>query len=415
MSTSPAADRGDPADALSFDPHDPALIADPHPLYARLRDADPVHYLPGHDLWMVTRYEDAARILREPAVFSSRIGMSPEFATPSSAGTGVDYRFGGPGVRVLVATDPPDHQVFRRAVAGAFTPSAVRALCDSIAELAAGCVRDLVEHGQDGVADFYAHVAEPLPVLALAGLFGIPQEMHGEFRSWATVMTSDLDRTGPGTRALGRGMDMFRFFSRQLRKPPDAGRPTLFDSVIAARQAGVSDRELLAFCAFLLVAGVETTTNLLTNLVAALIRFPAVAQQLRDSPGLVPAAVEEGLRYETPLQILWRGTTRPAELRGRAIPAGARIMVAFGSANRDEREFSEPDQFRLDRDPNPHLGLGFGPHFCLGAHLARLEVASVLRELLAVTMDMEIAGDPVRTSSIVLRGFTSLPVRVQAR
>jgi cytochrome P450 len=399
---------------VSFDPGDPALIADPHPFYARLREADPVHRLAGHDLWMVTRYEDAARILREPAVFSSRIGMSPDFAAPGSAGTGIDYRFGGPGVRVLVATDPPEHQVFRHAVAGAFTPSAVRALSDRVRQLAAACVRDLIEHSQDGTADFYTHVAEPLPVLALADLFGIPENMRGEFRSWATTMTSDLDRDEPGTRAIGRGMDMFRFFARQLKSPPAGGRPTLFDSVITAREAGVSDRELLAFCAFLLVAGVETTTNLLTNLLAALIRFPAALRQLRDDAGLVPAAVEEGLRYETPLQILWRGTTAPAELGGRSIPAGARIMVAFGSANRDGREFPEPDEFRLDRDPNPHLGFGSGPHYCLGARLARLEVTAVLRELLAVTTDIDIAGEPVRTSSIVLRGFTSLPVRARA-
>jgi len=400
------------ADLESFDLRDPALVAEPGPAYARLRALGPVHYLPVHDLWMITRYEEALQVLRDPAVFSSKLGMSFDLARPGATNAGIDYRFGGPDVRVLVATDPPEHQVFRHAVAGMFTRASVQAAGERIAERARSCVRDLLQCSAQGTADFYEHVAAPLPVLVLADLFGIPEDMDREFRTWATLMTSDLDTESAPT-TVGRGLDMFRYFSRQLKQQPQPDRPTVFDSVVSARGADVSDRELLAFCAFLLVAGIETTTNLLTNLLAALIAFPNAFEELRSSPELLPAAIEEGLRYETPLQVLWRGTTQPTELGGCRIPAGARVMVSFGSANRDEREFVTPDVFRLDRDPNLHLGFGSGPHYCLGARLARLEVASVMRELLDSTTEIEISGQPVRTNSIVLRGFTKLPIRVR--
>jgi cytochrome P450 len=312
----------------------------------------------------------------------------------------------------LVATDPPEHQVFRRAVAGIFTKTSLDSLSGHITQRARKCIQNLLAHGERGTADFYENVAGPLPVLVLADLFGIPENMHSEFRAWANLMTSDLD-SGPVPNAIGRGLDMFRYFANQLGNPSTHERPTVFNSVISARDAGVSERELLAFCAFLLVAGVETTTNLMTNLLAALIASPSALDQLRRSPELVPAAIEEGLRYETPLQVLWRGATQPTELGGIALPGGARIMIAFGSANRDEREFPTPDTFRLDRDPNAHLAFGAGPHYCLGARLARLEAVAMLRELLAATADIEIAGEPVRTNSLVLRGFTRLPLRIR--
>ncbi len=403
---------GNAADLASFDLRQRGLIDDPWPIYTWLRNLGPVHYLPRHDLWIVTRYQEAVTVLREPAVLSSKLGMSFDLARPGTVNAGFDYRFGGPNVRVLVATDPPEHQVFRHAVAGVFSRASVENISERIAQRARSCVRDLLEHAAHGTADFYRQVAAPLPVLVLAELFGMPEDLHGKFRAWATLMTADLDN-GAGPTAVGRGLDMFRYFSEQLKSPPGLGRPTVFDSVRSARGADVSEHELLAFCAFLLVAGIETTTNLLTNLLAALIAFPAAFRQLRASPELLPAAIEEGLRYESPLQVLWRGTTEPTELGGHRLPAGARIMVAFGSANRDEREFTTPDVFRLDRDPNPHLGFGAGPHYCLGARLARLEVTSVLRELLATTADLELAGPITRTNSIVLRGCTKLPVRIR--
>jgi cytochrome P450 len=398
---------------LLFDPLDPALIDDPYPTYARLRDEAPVAYLPAHDVWAVTRYDDVAQIVRDPATFSSKVGMSPDFA--SHAGTGVDYRIGAPKVRVLIATDPPEHQVFRQAVAGAFAPSAIAAARDRVVELARGRVLALLRNNERGEADLFADLAEPLPVLVLADLLGVPAQMHDEFRAWSTVITADLDQSDGAVDRIGRGIGMFRYFSQQLRQRRPSSRYNLFDGIAKARESGVSEQEVLAFCAFLLVAGIETTTNLLTNMFHALLRYPLAQQRLRENPHLMPTATEEALRYDTSVQALWRGTTRAVQLRGNTIPADSRVLVVFGSANRDERKFPDADSFLIDRSPNEHLGFGGGPHFCLGTRLARLEIAAAVGELLAETAGIEAAGPGERTRSVVLRGFTRMPVRLTPR
>ncbi|WP_018680556.1 cytochrome P450 [Actinokineospora enzanensis] len=398
-----------------FDPLDQATLADPYPAYRRLRDEDPVAYLPDYDMWMVTRYEDATRVARDPAAFSSKIGMSPDFERREGPSTGVNYRIGGPKVRVLIATDPPEHQVFRRAVAKAFSPGSVGALKQRIAEIARDRVGALLDHRADGTSDFFSTVAEPAPVSVLAELLGVPEHMHERFRGWSTVITTDLDQVDGLPDGVGRGMDMFRYFSNQLRNAGAGERPTLFDAIGSAGEAGVSTHELLAFCAFLLVAGIETTTNLLTNLMGALLRFPDVQQRLREHPELIPGAVDEAIRYDTPVQALWRGTTGPVRLGERDLPADARVLVVWGSANRDERKFPRPDLFVPERSPNEHVGFGAGPHYCLGARLAVAEVTAVLSELLARTSRIEPAGEPTRTHSLVLRGMTDLPVRAVPR
>lgn len=395
-----------------FDPRDPAVVDDPYPAYARLRSEAPVALLPGYGIWVVSRYADVTRVLREPRTFSSRVGMSRDFL--GAPGTGIDYRVGARDVRVLIATDPPEHQVFRQAVAGTFAPAAIGAVRDRVVALARGRVAELVHRNESGRADFFADVAEPLPVLILADLLGVPAEMHDDFRAWSTTITADLEQ-GHRPAALGRGIEMFRYFSGQLRRRSPGARGTLLDSIASARGAGVTEHELLAFCAFLLVAGIETTTNLLTNLLAALLRFPEQQRRLREHPELVGSAIEEGLRYDTPVQALWRGSTRPVELAGQRIPAGARILVSFGSANRDERKFAEPDRFLIDRPRNDHLGFGAGPHYCLGARLARLEVSAALTELLAATRWIEAAGPVRRTPSLILRGLVRQPVRLEPR
>jgi hypothetical protein len=404
-------------DPVTFDPADPAVAEDPYPAYARLRRLAPVRHLPAHDIWVVSRYAEVARVLRDPASYSSRLGMSP----PAGPGgvlppAGVGYRIGAPNVRVLIATDPPEHRVFRQAAAAAFGPAAIAALRPRVTELARSQVRVLLRRSRQGRADFFTDLAEPVPARVLAELFGVPPRMQDEFRGWAAVITSDLAQSGSGAEGVGRGIEMFRFFSRRLRRRSPAGRPpTLLDTLAQARQSGVTEPELLAYCAFLLVAGIETTTSLLTNLLALLLRCPELADRLRAQPELVPVAVEEAVRYDTSVQALWRGTTRPVELAGQPLPAGARVLVLFGSANRDECRFADPDRFRLDRHPNDHLGFGAGPHYCLGARLARLELAAVLRELLAATARIAPAGPAVRTGSVVLRGFTRQPVTVEPR
>jgi hypothetical protein len=405
----------DHADRPLLDPLDPAFLDDPYPTYAKLRAHDPVAYLPDHDVWAVTRYDDVVRVVRDPATFSSRVGMSPDAADrPLLRGTGVGYRIGAPGVRVLIATDPPEHRVFRQAVAAAFAPAAIDSLQDRIEALARDRIEVLLRRNDAGVADFVTDVAEPLPVLVLAELLGVPEGMHEEFRLWARMITADLDESG-APASVGRGMDMFRYFRQQLRQPASGSRRNLFHDIARAAASGISERELLAFCAFLLVAGAETTANLLTNLLAALLRFPDVAGRLRADLGSLEPAVTEALRYDTSVQALWRGTTRAVDVAGRRLPEGARLLVLFGSANRDERKFRDPDRFVVDRAPSDHVSFGAGPHYCLGSRLARAELVAVTGALLAATSSVEPAGQAQRTRSVVLRGFTSQPVRLVPR
>jgi cytochrome P450 len=404
-----------PVTAL-FDPSAPELVEDPYPAYARLRREAPVLHLLADDVWAVSRYADVAAILRDPATYSSKVGMSPDSGRRTGTpNVGVGYRIGAPQVRVLIATDPPEHQVFRRAVARAFSPSAVDALTPRITRIVRERIRVLLDSNKGGSADFFADVAEPVPALVLAEMLGVPADMHDDFRQWAAVITSDLTQTGAAADGVGRGLDMFRFFGRRLRRGAPADPPNLFDAIADGRRAGLTDREVLAFCAFLLVAGIETTTSLMTNLLAVLMRFPEIADRLRREPDLLPGAVEEGVRYDTSVQALWRGTTRQVQLNGQAIPAGARLLVLFGSANRDEDVFPHADRFLPDRSPNEHLGFGGGVHYCLGTRLARVEMAATLRELLAATRVIEPAGPGRRTGSMVLRGFVQQPVRVVPR
>lgn len=407
-------DTGTSTERPFFDPADPALLDDPYPTYARLRDETPVLYLPQHDLWAVSRYDDVLAVLRDHEAFSSRMGMSPDFArTPGAPAVGVEYRIGAPNVRVLIATDPPEHQVFRRAVAQAFSPGALRSTQERIGVLAHERIGELVRHSENGTADFFVDVAGPLPVIVLADLLGVPPEMEDEFRQWSTVICSDLNQSNADAAVVGKGMEMFRYFRRQLRGHRYSSRPSLFDSISSAHDSGVSEHELLAFCAFLMVAGIETTSNLMTNLLGALLRFPDAFAALRENPDLVGAAVEEALRYDASLQVLWRGTTREVEIGGQTVPEGARVLAMIASANRDERQFPDPDRFVLDRPSRGHLGLGTHIHYCLGARLARMEISAVLTELITATRHIEASGPWTRNQSLVLRGMSSQPVHVE--
>ena len=400
-----------------FDPDDPATIADPYATYARLRREAPVHYLPEHDLWAVTRHADVVEVLTDPRRYSSRLGMGaqPRLHGPRA----VDYRIGAPGVRVLIATDPPEHTAFRSSVSASFRPQAIARIAPRVEEIARQLVSGMLDAQSAGGADLYRDLAAPLPVHVLAELFGVPGEMRDAFREWASVVTDDLRAASDGASArstvLGRGYDMFRYFRREIAERRATPKDDLLGEVAGAGAAGLSDYEIMAFCAFLLVAGIETTTNLLTNLVDALVRFPHVQQRLWADPSLAGAVVEEALRYDTSVQALWRATTEPVVLGGVDLPAGARLLVVFASANRDAAVFHDPETFVVGREPNPHLAFGFGRHRCLGARLAKVELTAAVGALVEACTGIEVAGPFVRNESLVLRGFVAQPVRLCRR
>jgi cytochrome P450 len=208
---------------------------------------------------------------------------------------------------------------------------------------------------------------------------------------------------------------MFRYFYSEIRRRKREPGDDLLSVVAATDAAGLSDHEVMAFCAFLLVAGVETTTNLFTNIIDTLIRHPTVRQRLWTAPELAEPVVEESLRFDTSVQGLWRAAVAEDRLSGVALPAGARLLILFGSANRDEQVFADADTFDLERSPNPHLAFGSGHHRCLGAALAKVELLAALEALVKATGGMTPRGQFVRRNSLVLRGFAAQPVTVWPR
>jgi cytochrome P450 len=396
-----------------FDPDDPSTVSDPYPGYQWLREQAPVCYLADHDLWVVARHTDVVDVLSNPHRFSSQLGMGA--VHHRHAPRSVGYRIGAPGVRVLIATDPPEHTRLRHAVMAPFRRSAVIKLIPRIEQIAGELVAGLLANAEHGKADIYRDLAAPLPVLVLAELLGVPTRMRDEFREWASVITDDLDRTGPTETHLGRGYDMFRYFRSEIRRRRKEPGDDLLSVVAATDAAGLSDHEVMAFCAFLLVAGVETTANLFTNMIGALIGHPAVRQRLWSAPELAGPVVEESLRFDTSVQGLWRATVAGDRLSRVALPAGARLLVLFGSANRDERVFADAATFQPERSPNPHLAFGNGHHRCLGAVLAKAELVAALEALVKATGGMTPRGQFVRRDSLVLRGFSAQPVTVWPR
>lgn len=391
-----------------FDPQDPEVLADPYPHYARLRREAPVLWLPDYDIWLVSRHRDVIEVLRDPQTYSSRLGHAAE---PGKKESGIRYRIGAPGVRILLAMDPPDHTVFRRAVRDGFTGRRIAQLGAAIEDVARKQIGCLLERSRAGDADFCRDVAGPVPTLVLGELFGLPEQMRPALFDWAQTVVADLDVTISGGDQLGRGLEMLRYFYREVKRRRDGSGTELLDVLANGHQHGLGEREVLSFCGFLVVAGVETTTNQLTNLLDVLVSQPSVQDRLRADPALIPAAVQESIRYDGSVQGLWRSTTRAVTLGGQELPAGARMFILYGSANRDDQYVADPDSFLLDRACADHVGFGHGIHYCLGARLARLEIEIVLRELLAATENIQAHGPSKRHASVALRGFSRQGVR----
>ncbi len=398
---------------IAFDPLDPEVVRNPYPFYARLRAEDPVAYLPDYDVWLLTRHADVLQALKDPSRFSSALGMGTSRQRQMSAGTGINYRLSAPGVRLIITTDLPEHTSIRRAVSAAFSAKAIAELAPLVDALAAELVGRFVERGLADEVDFYAEVAEQLPVLLLAHMFGVPQSMHQQFRMWSTVVTSDLDQATGDANQLGRGIGMLRYFRHELQRRRLQPSDDLLGTLVASGEAGLDDREIIAFCGFLLVAGLETTSNLLTNLMDVLVSRDDIQAELRSRPDVVPKVVEEALRFDPPVQALWRQTTEPVDLGEGRLPEGARVLISFAAANRDPAVFRAPDEFQPGRQPADNLAMGQGAHYCLGARLARMEVGSVVRALLDQTSWLAKGSTAERTKSIVLRGFLRQAIRVQ--
>jgi cytochrome P450 len=326
-----------------------------------------------------------------------------------------DPRAGLPAADLL-SMDPPDHTRLRRLVSGAFTPRAVAGLEPWIREVT---VRLLA--AADGAAgfDLIDALAFPLPIAVICHLLGVPAEDQARFRAWGHEVAAALDpQTAAAARAQTRAAELaltgyLQDLVRERRAHPD---DSILSALIAAEEEGdrLSSGEVVSTALLLLIAGFETTVNLIGNGTVALLGDPDSWDRLRQDPALVPAAIEEMLRYDSPVQLTARIATEDVEVGGSVIAAGRPVIVFIGGANRDPGVFEQPDEFRIDRpDPGRHLSFSLGMHHCLGASLARLEGRIAIEELTRRYPELELAAPPTRRSLLVLRGFESVPVRAR--
>ena len=406
----------------AFDPFAPDAVADPYPHYEQLRDHLPVAWLPDLNAWFVSRYDDVVTVLHDPASFSSAEGMGALMAgrvgpqrLDAREVLGIDLR----QLRVLIASDPPEHTRLRRLLSRAFTPKTIGDLEPHLRDICNDLVRDLEVAQAEGTADLMTLVAVPFPVIVIAELLGIPADMRLDFKRWSDALVGTLGGASTATDAIPTLAEMFAFIAtvvEERRREPGTDMISLLVNGSAPDDPdALSPIEITLFAILLLVAGNETTTNLIGNGLAALWAHPEQAGRLQDDPDLVPLAIEEVLRWDAPVQGLFRATTRPVSLGGVELSEGDTILISFASANRDPRHFPEPDRFDIERRPVDHLAFGHGIHHCLGAALARLEARIVGETMLRRGLRLAPDGVPIRGASPILRGFTSMPVTTSPR
>jgi cytochrome P450 len=380
--------------SVAFDPFVQTSAPDPHPVYRALRDREPLHRSEERGLWVLSRHADVRTAILDPATFSSARGVVPSGFVPEKP--------------ILISSDAPVHTRLRKAVQRALTPRRVAELEPRIRSFARRLL-DGLPLGEE--VDLVAAYAQPLPMYVMSELLGVPMEHRPTFRRWADAVVHTDQGSSTAIEAAQR--ELYAYFARVVAERRATPREDLIGILLSPTDEGdlLSEDEILGFCFLLLLAGIETTTAALGNAVAILDRERDVRARLAADPALLPAAVEEVLRFDSPVQGLTRTLTRDLELHGRRLRRGERVHLLFAAANRDERCFAEPDRFEAGRDPNPHLAFGFGVHFCLGASLARLELRIGLEELLARAPGYAVTDEkPPRVRSDTNRLHARLPV-----
>jgi cytochrome P450 len=375
----------------------------PFGLYEQARHASPVFHEPRADLWMVFDYAGVKQALSDPETFSS--GAAP------SGGGPLDW---------LIFADPPRHTKLRAIISRAFTPRVVAGMEPRIRQLS----RELIDRKVGlGEMDLATDFSIPLPMMVIAEMLGVPAADRPRFRQWGEAVLGLSDTVSGGAdQAIQAGKAftaakaearayLTDLIAKRRAKPQDDLLTRLVEAEVDGER--LTHEEILSFFLLLLLAGTETTTNLLNNAILCFIEFPDQLARLRSAPQLMPSAIEEVLRYRSPLQIMFRQTRREVAMHGRLIPTDKLVLVALGSANRDPQQFPEANRFDIGRDPNPHLAFGHGIHFCLGAPLARLEARIALADLLERLPEIRLASDSPwqPRKAFHVHGPTSLPVR----
>lgn len=387
---------------VRFDPFSYEHHEDPYPTYRRLRDEAPAYLDPERGFWALSRHDDVRAAIDDWGTFSSRGGITLERRTENVE-------------PMLIEMDPVRHTELRALVSRAFTPKRVNDLEPAVLELA----RELSGGFGPGTrVDVIGEFAARLPMAVISVMLGVPRADQDELRSWSDAMLHREEGSAEMTPAGIEGATrLYGYFTDVIATRRETPSEDLVGALVAAQEGdrSLSPSEVLGFCFLLLIAGNETTTKLLGNAIYWLSMFPDQRTRVLADPALVPAAVEETLRYDTSTQALARELTADVELHGVTLPAGRKGLLLFGSANRDERRWADPDRFDLDRNPAGHLAFGHGIHHCLGAPLARLEARVALDVILPKLGDYTVdAGAAERVHSGNVRGFSYLPVEIPA-
>jgi cytochrome P450 len=389
---------------------EPEVLANPYPLYHKLRSEDPVHWDRFLHTWVVTRYPDVLNVLHS---FSAERTPTPEQLT--AMGLSGLNAIAKVMVKQMLFMDAPAHTRLRGLASVAFTPQKVRVLKSHIQEIADSLL-DRVQAG--GEMDVIADFAAPLPAIVTAEMLGVPTEDHLNLKKWSADFAEMLGNFQHNPDRIPRVLEstnnLTTYFRDAIAKMREHPREGLIHSFMTAELEGdrLTEEEIIANCVVTMVGGQETTTNLIGNGLLTLMRNPDQLARLRDEPNLLTSAVEELLRYESPSQHTGRIAREDVEIGGKQIRKGQAVMAIMAAANRDPERFPNPDELILDRADNKHLAFGWSSHFCFGAPLARMEGQIAFETLLRRLPDLEIVPGPLtwRTNS-GLRGLTALPVR----
>jgi cytochrome P450 len=376
----------------------------PYPAYDQMRSGSPVFYLPPFDLWIIFDFDGVKRAIVEHETFSSDLSHAPGHGNPGEW---------------FIFFDPPRHTKLRALISKAFTPRVVANLEPRIRELSRQLLDQTIERGEmDLAADF----SVPLPMLVIAEMIGVPVEDWPRYKRWSDVIlklanTFSKDKEASTTLNEYRAVtvEMRAFLPDLIAQRRAARQDDLLTRLVEAEVDGdrLTQEEVLGFVQLLLVGGQETTANLINNALLCLIENPDQFARLQAAPDLLPSAIEEVLRYRSPVQWMPRATRRDVEMHGQVIPAGKLLLAMIGSANRDPKQFRDASRFVVTRDPNPHIAFGHGVHSCLGAPLARLEARIALADFLERVKGVELASDEPwePRKALHVHGPSRLPIR----
>ncbi|MBW2270154.1 MAG: cytochrome P450 [Deltaproteobacteria bacterium] len=375
-----------------YDPSRPDFPERTHEIYRTLRDEHPIYHNEEKDYWAVSRFEDVRSVASDAERFSSE-------------GTSL----GGGLLQHIQVMDPPRHNALRNLVSMAFTPRSIGRIEPRVRAIARELIDGIAERGS---CDLHAEFARHLPSRVISEMIGVPEERRATFLECTEKMIEVTPENADSEAVRAPATKIYVEFAKLLEERRSERRDDLMSALLDAEVDGehLTQDELLAFCFMLIVAGNDTTTNLIANGSVMLAHHPEQRRLLVADPSLIPNAVEEMLRYESPAQVLPRRTTEEIELHGKTIPAEQEIKLVWAAANRDEREFPDPDRFDIKREARRHLALGIGVHFCLGSKLARLEARVGFEELLARLPEYELESEPRWVHSLWARAYAGVPI-----